>query len=209
MNRMVVIGDSYMRRDPDYPGQHWSEMMDGYEVIPMAVSGASIGIILYQFWRALREVTPDCMVIGLTAEDRIEFDVQGGDFPRDGVPFVTNRLVSHITGEQKDLATLFAVHTSAQMMRMRAYTLAASMFMTLRSLKIDFAWTPGLLDSNLAASRSNTQIWRQILGEFEPRKTPANPATHQKQTGKPEFHVDDPGWQAHFAQQVMTILDKS
>ena len=31
--KKLLVGDSFMTRDIDYPGQHWSEMLPEYDVI--------------------------------------------------------------------------------------------------------------------------------------------------------------------------------
>ena len=72
MKRLLVVGDSFMQRDPDFPGQHWSEMLPEYEVINHAQSGISNAIIAYNFWQGLSH-KPEAVILGCTMPDRLEF----------------------------------------------------------------------------------------------------------------------------------------
>ena len=209
IKKMVVLGDSFMRPDPFYAGQHWSEMLSGYEVKNMAIDGASTGIILYQFWKAIEQGDMDCMVIGMTAEARVEFDRLHDESTAQDVPFVTQCLINDTTKGQQDLAETLAVHVSTDALLMRTYTIMRCMFMTLQEKSIPFAWTPMILDNNLNNPRFATEPWQRILGEFECYKTPLNLATWPGWTAHPSFHVDDPVWQLEFSHQVTDILERS
>ena len=54
VKKLLVVGDSFMHPDVDFPGQHWSEMLPEYEILMYSISGSSNGIIAHQFYKGRR-----------------------------------------------------------------------------------------------------------------------------------------------------------
>jgi len=198
--KLLVVGDSFMKPDPAFPGQHWSEMLPEYQVDNHSRDGSSNGIITERFWSALRSTSPDAVVLGFTEPNRIEFEFQDS--------FITN---SHkkLSSEQSLTSDLYKIHTSQRMHMIKSCTMVRGLLLTLEKQKIPYAWTLNLLFNNLATLPypSDPSV-QEILGEFMHRMTPTNLATYQGFKMIPGFHTDDPAWQTRFAQEVREILQK-
>ena len=197
--KLLVVGDSFMKSDPAFPGQHWSEMLPEYEILMYSVSGCSNGIIANQFFQGLKN-QPDAVVLGFTEPNRIEFDYQGG--------YITNSHGS-ATFDQALTVDLYKIHTSYRMQMIKACSMAKGLLLSLERRKIPYAWTLNLLFNDLATLPypSDPSV-QEILGDCMHRMIPTNLATYQGFKMTPGFHTDDPEWQSCFAQEVREILQK-
>jgi hypothetical protein len=198
--KLLVVGDSFMKTDPAFPGQHWSEMLPDYQVDNRSQDGSSNGIIAERLWSALN-TNPDAVVLGFTEPNRIEFDYQDG--------FVTHAHHNKLKSEQALTADLYKIHTSQRMNMIKSCVMVRGLLLTLEKQKIPYAWTLNLLFNNLATLPypSDPDV-QEILGEFMHRMTATNLATYQGFKMIPGFHTDDPAWQSRFAQEVREILQK-
>lgn len=196
--KLLVVGDSFMRPDPDFPGQHWSEMLPEYDVLMYSQSGASNGIIAYQLLQGLKQ-NPDAVVIGFSEPNRLE--VKYND------KWITGSNTYELSGDQKLLMDLYKLHTSYEMLMIKDCSLVRGLLSMLEYKRIPYAWTLNLLFNNLQELPfpSNPTV-RELLGDFFHRMTPTNLATYPQWKAIPGFHTDDPIWQQRFAQEVREIL---
>lgn len=188
-----------MLPDPDYPMQHWSELLSGYEVLMYSISGSSNGIIINQFFQGLKQ-SPAAVVFGFTEPNRIEFDYNN--------TFITN---SHhvLTREQNLTVDFYKIHTSHRMQMIKTCAMIRGAFLTLEQYHIPYAWTLNLLgnDRRYFPVPGDCSV-NEILEEFKPRMTATNLATYPNWKASPGFHVDDMVWQQRFAQEVQEILQR-
>jgi hypothetical protein len=69
---LVICGDSWMCRDPQYPGTHFSELLDSrYQVTNLARAGVSNIEIGFQLKKVV-ELKPRYVIVAKTGSDRIE-----------------------------------------------------------------------------------------------------------------------------------------
>jgi hypothetical protein len=206
--KLLVVGDSFMRPDPDYPGQHWSEMLPDYEIIMNSQSGSSNGIIAYNFYQGLSQ-NPDAVVLGFTFPSRLEFatNIING---QEKIKWITNVDRTNITTDQQLAADLYQIHTDNEMRQLKETTIARGILSILRDRKIPFAWTLNGLFNNLANLPYPSDPWiNLILSDYFDRMTPTNLTTYQGFKTSPGFHTDDPAWQKRFAQEAREILQNS
>jgi hypothetical protein len=197
--KLLVVGDSFMKPDSAFLGQHWSEMLPDYEILMYSVNGCSNGIIADQFFQGMK-CHPDAVVLGFTQPNRIEFDYQGG--------YITNAHHA-MTSEQALTVDLYKIHASYRMQMVKSCTIVRGLLLTLEQKKIPYAWTLNLLFNNLATlPYPSDPTVREILGDFIHRLTPTTLATYQGFKNSPGFHTDDPAWQTRFASEVREILQK-
>jgi hypothetical protein len=198
--KLLVVGDSFMKPDLAYPGQHWSEMLPEYDVLMFSIDGSSNGIIARQFYQGL-ELKPDAVILGFTEPNRVEFEYQNR--------WITGSYNSYLTTEQKLLADLYKIHVPEEMLMIRDCSLVRGLLSTLEQKQIPYAWTLNLLFNNLSQLPFPSDLWvNKILGDFFYRMTPTNLATYQGWKHSPGFHTDDPVWQTRFAAEVREILQK-
>jgi hypothetical protein len=202
--KLLVVGDSFMRPDPEYPGQHWSEMLPEYDVIMYSQSGSSNGMIANQFFKGL-ELNPDAVVIGFTASDRIEFKLEARpEDARNNNSWITGSHAA-LNSVQKIAADYYATAVCQDMQFFKNLLLARSLLLTLEKKKIPFAYTCNLLFNHLDDQEGQAQV-DKYLDEFEQHQCPTNLATYSNWKASPGFHTDDPEWQNRFAHEVHTIL---
>jgi len=204
--KLLVVGDSFMRPDPEYLGRHWSEMLPEYEILMFSQSGSSNGMIANQFFKGLL-LNPDAVVIGFTASDRIEFrlDARPED-ARNNNSWITGSHAA-LNSVQKIAADYYATAVCQDMQFFKNLLLARSLLLTLEKKKIPFAYTCNLLFNHLDDQEGQAQV-DKYLGEFEQHRCPTNLATYPNWKASPGFHTDDPEWQQRFAQEVREILQK-
>jgi hypothetical protein len=200
MKKLLVVGDSFMTRDIDYPGQHWSEMLPEYDVIMRSVSGSSNGIIAYEFFQGLK-LNPDAVVMGFTQPDRIEFLIPPG---RD----YTNRIWyssgnSELNSDQRLTVDLFRATTDDQMNLFKSCVMARGMFLECerRGLPYAFNWN-GLYG---APGAPLVPLIESIVSEFRSREC-TNLNGHPEFKMSPGYHTNDPVWQNRMATEVREIL---
>lgn len=198
MKKLLVVGDSFMRPDMGFPGQHWSEMMPEYEILMHSVSGSSNGIITAQFYKGL-EQNPDAVVLGFTEPNRLEF--------KHNDRWVTGAHHSLATTEEKLLADNYRLHVNNEMLMIRDCSIVRGLLSILENKKIPYAWTLNLLFNNLTRLPFPSDPWiNKILSEFYYRMTPTNLATYPEFKTTPGFHTDNPEWQNRYANEVRTLL---
>lgn len=204
MKNLYVFGDSFMTRDEQYPEQHWSEMISDYTVIMRSQSGCSNGMIAHELFRSL-SLNPAAVVVGFTAEMRLSFDDTRSDSDR---LWYCNGSVDLMTSDQQLACDYYATTVSERMVLIETYMLMRGLFLTLEKYRIPYAWTPMMLDNNLAEPRSNSQDWIDILGDFETTKIPLNLSTYPVFSSSPGFHTHDKDWQTTFVTQAQEIIDQ-
>jgi len=196
--KLLVVGDSFMKPDFIYPGQHWSEMLQEYDIIMNSQSGASNGIIAHKFYQGL-EQDPDLVVLGFSFPGRLEFLANG--------IITTGNDPTNTTSEQRQVADAYRIHVPAEMQMIKECSVAAGMLSLLERNHIPYAWTLGGLFNNYAQLPYPSDPWvNKILGEFLHKMTATNLSAYPKYKASPGFHTDDPEWQKRFAQEVREIL---
>lgn len=196
--KLLVVGDSFMCPDSDYPGQHWSEMLTEYEILMHAVSGASNGIIAHNFYKGLQK-SPDAVVLGFSDPNRIEFAVD--------LDWITNAHRHRLTVDQKITIDWFNAHTCEKMNLTKSCSIARALLATCELKKIPYAWTLNLLFNNRSIEPyPSDPIVNDILDDFACRRTPTTLATYHWTKPSPGFHVDDAEWQTRYANEVRKIL---
>ena len=201
--KLLVVGDSFMHPDVDYPGQHWSEMLPDYEILMHSVSGSSNGIIAWKFFKGLK-LLPDAAVIGFTMPDRIEFklDAKKDYYNRS---WATN---AHrdLTVDQRLAVDYYRATADEQMMMFKACVQARCILLECQRRRLPFAYSLNGLFNNLTQLPypSSPEV-RDLLGEFSPHEC-TNLATYPYFKMSPEFHTDDPEWQKRMANEVTHIL---
>jgi len=197
--KLLVVGDSFMKPDPKFPGQHWSEMLPDYRVDNRSQDGSSNGMIAERLWSALC-TSPDAVILGFTEPNRIEFDCQGN--------YITNSHRS-MTLEQSHTVDVYKIHTSYRMQMIKTCIMIRGLLLTLEQKKIPYAWSLNLLFADLSTlPYPSDPTVKEILGEFMNQMITTNLATYPDFKASPGFHVDDPEWQSRFAQEVREILQK-
>jgi len=205
--KLLVVGDSFMRPDPDYPGQHWSEMLSNYDIIMNSQSGASNGIIAYNFYQGL-DNNPDAAVLGFTFISRIEF-LTNIKLVEGNIKWITGSDRVNTTKDQQLFADMYQIHADNEMQQIKEISIARSIMSILQHRKIPFAWTPNGLFNNKALIPPEDTWMNCILGDFAYCQTPTNLATYPDFKSSPGFHTDDPKWQQRFAIEVQEILQKA
>ena len=72
--KVFVCGDSFMSRDPNYPGEHFSEMLQADQVVNLAQPGVGNIDICMQLEDAMQK-QPSCIIVGTTDPGRMEVPV--------------------------------------------------------------------------------------------------------------------------------------
>lgn len=191
--KLLVVGDSFMRPDPDFPGQHWSEMLPEYEVIMNSQSGASNGIIAMKCYQGL-ELNPDAVVLGFSFPERLEFRTEyGWTTGADGV---------NTSSDQRLLSDLYRVNMDHNMLQMKECSIARSVLSFLKDNNIPFVWTLNGLFNDI----SREDVWvNRLLQDYNYARA-INLSTYSHFKDSPGFHTDDPAWQQRFATEVKNIL---
>jgi hypothetical protein len=196
--KLLVVGDSFMRPDPDFPGQHWSEMLPEYDVIMNSQAGASNGIIALRLYQGL-EQNPDAVVIGFSFPSRIEFRV-------DSI-WTTGSDKVNTSKDQQLLADLYQIHTDETMCMIKECSIARGMLSLLNDKRIPFAWTLNGLFDNISRLPYPSDPWvNTLLSDYFDRMTLTNLSTYPAYKKSPGFHTDNPVWQQRFAQEVSEIV---
>jgi hypothetical protein len=207
MKRLLVVGDSFMQRDPDFSGQHWSEMLPGYEVTNHAQSGMSNAIIAYNLWQGL-EHKPDAVISGWTMPDRLEF-VNDQPTPVDSheppYRWLSNGHV--LKDPDRSMAVLYyQATTCSDMMEIKSYLMVRCCLVELQRRNIAFAFVLNGLSNNPAKP---LHPWNHLmLDDFRSHEISLNLATSGMFKPRPGYHVDSAEWQSGFAQHCRSILEK-
>lgn len=186
-----------MHPDTGFVGQHWSEMLPGYEILMYSVPGSTNGRIAYQFYQGLLQ-NPDAVVLGFTEPNRLDFKIN-------------DQWVSanhnQINSDQKLLADLYKIYVPHEMLMIKDCSIVAGMLSLLEHRKIPYAWTLNLLFNNLAELPYPSDPWvKNILGDHFYRMTDTNLATYPNWKISPGFHTDSSEWQRQFSQEVLRLV---
>jgi hypothetical protein len=180
-------------------------MLPEYEIIMNSQSGASNGIIAYNFYQGLTQ-NPDAVVLGFTFIFRLEFATN--IITREGkIKWTTGADSVNTTKDQQLLSDLYKIHTDDEMQQLKETSIAQSMLSVLKKKKIPVAWTLNGLFCNLTHLPYPSDPWvNLILSDYFDCMTPTNLATYQDFKTSPGFHTDSPVWQKRFANEVQEIL---
>jgi hypothetical protein len=203
MKKLLVVGDSFMHPDPEFPGEHWSEMLPEYKIIMRSISGSSNGMIAHEFFQGLK-LDPDAVVMGFTMPDRIEFLIPP-DQDHSGTKWYSSGN-SALNPDQRLAVDLFRATTDDVMNTFKSMLMARSMFFECerRRLPYAFNWN-GLYGAN-KTGKPDAAIIADIVNDFSSRRC-TNLNGHIFKM-RPGFHNDDPVWQNQMATQVRHILTK-
>jgi len=202
MKKLLVVGDSFMHPDLNFPGQHWSEMLPEYEIVMFSQAGSTNGMIAWQFFEGLK-LDPDAVILGFTMPDRIEFRLD------ENQQKISKRIWSsnghqNLTPDQRLAVDYYVALTDDHMNRFKSCVMARSLFLTCESRGIPYAYTLNGLFNNLRPPPDSNVV--NILGDFTHRMCATNLATYSLWKSSPGFHTDDPAWQQRFAQEAREIL---
>jgi len=209
MKRLLVVGDSFMRPDPVFPGQHWSEMLPEYEILMRSQSGSTNGMIAWQFFQGI-ELKPDAVVLGFTMADRIEFK---NNNPKDSDKWYSSKHDGRTSADEKLAVDYYQATVCQEMLLFKGFLTVRSLLLTCEKQKIPYAFTlNGLWDVD--KKDLTNAYWNiihehdsRLLGEFDKHRA-INFTTSGIFKTSPGFHVDDPIWQQRFAQEVREILQQ-
>ena len=199
LNKIVIVGDSFMKPDTAYPGQHFSEMLQSLDTVILSQDGSSMGMIVHQIVRGLGH-NPDAMIIGFTAQDRMEWPRQTGDKGQ----WVASGSGAALTAEQQYLDSQWLVQSDHGMNSIMAYAMASGIMSMLCHLGIPFAWTPNLL----FADQHDVffPALQAMMAPFAGRQTTLDMVAHGGFVESPGFHIHDIQWQQRFAADCEKIL---
>jgi hypothetical protein len=206
--RLLIVGDSYFYRDPDFPDQHWSEMLPDYEIDNRAFSGNSTGMILRDLTNGLKP-SPAAVVIGFTGTDRIEFKNTNPYINRE---WITSAFSHELNQDQKLLITLYQSLTDPAWNIASVGWQIVGALHTLKRLNIPFVYSLSIFECMLKAHNNIEQSGMSRIvdqfSQFDKHKIDFNLATYPPdlQTSSPQFHVPDINWQQKFAAEVTTKL---
>lgn len=224
---LVVTGDSFQTDDPNYPGQHWSEKLhNDFEVVNLAVAGASNTCISDQVLFALDNYNPLYMFIGFTTAGRFEYKF---------VPDTSKQKTTHIwhtncetekqTKEQKLLEMSMYDLLDFNAWMLRESLIVAKILDIVKNNKIKYAWSPCGFRFDIDTSVSPDQVyarthheqrWNTILDPVHTNQKILldqimywiKNYSNDKKTvmSLPLFHIDHEEFHADFAYQVKNIL---
>jgi hypothetical protein len=203
--RLLVVGDSFMKPDPAFLGQHWSEMLPDFQVDNRAQDGSTNAMIAERLWSAL-DSPPDAVVLGFTMSDRLEFDSSKEHFVSTGRKWYTSGATNLHSTDESLTCNYYKATVSHAMMDFKGFLIARSMLLTLEKLGIKFAWTLNGLYYHY--NTPNREFVNPILNDLKYCEIPTNFVHYPEFKMIPGYHVDDPVWQSRFAQEVREILQK-
>ena len=207
MKKLLVVGDSFMCPDLNFPGQHWSEMLPEYNILMYSQSGSTNGMIAWQFFEGLK-LKPDAVVLGFTMPDRIEFCLSE-DQQKISQRIWSSNGHQNLTPDQRLAVDYYVALTDDHMNRFKSCVMARGLFLTCESQGIPYAYTLNGLFNNLFPLPYPSDLnVINILGNFVQRMCATNLATYQDFKMSPGFHTDDPAWQQRFAQEAREILQQ-
>lgn len=196
---MLVIGDSFMSRDPKHPGEHWSEMLPEYNVVNLAKGGASLAWIAEQLMDGLAH-NPAVAVVGLTDEARITFE--------DGPKIYSSCHDWELSSDQKLLYKTWLAAMSAKYRYILACTQISFIFETLQNHTIPFVWHKCLFNSaekNHSTLDNGVTRFNFVFEKYAHCELTQDIWQHPHAT-YPIFHINNQEWQAGFANNVRTLL---
>jgi len=201
--KLLIVGDSFFYRDAEFLGQHWSEMLPGYETDNRAYPGHSIGMILRDLVEGLASGA-DAVVIGFTASGRIEFENTNANVGRQ---WITSQHRHLLNQDQKLLMTLRQSLTDPEWDNIGAFWQVIGTLSMLKSRNIPFVYSLGIYQLHLPDTKllaQHSDLVKDQLSRFSSHALVNNLATYplELQTKSPLFHVPDRAWQSQFAAEV-------
>jgi hypothetical protein len=206
--KLLVVGDSFMkpdRRNLQFTGQHWSELITEYEVINLAEDSSTNAVIFVQLLEGLTQ-KPDAVILGFTMPDRLEFaNEKYYPPPR---RWYSNGMIPPTRTDQKLAVDYYRATVCHDMLKIKGYITARSCFLTLEKLNIPYAYSWNGLDGDITYP-DYINPWRsEIVEEFNKHQIPLNLATYPDFKMIPGYHVDNAEWQTTFATQALEILKR-
>lgn len=217
--KILICGDSYCVTDPSFPGLHWSEKIldrsHRYEILNLAYGGCSNALIVMQLLQGLR-LQPDFVVLSFTDFGRYEIDKDPKALPADMSSqeiawylkerYVTNNYdipadISKIINQYRTLAC------SENLEKLKNYFFISFCLMTLRSSKINFAFSLGGFEYDQDYTvLLNSNFVKNLLQDFHDHELPLNLWYHGRELS-PFFHVKDDKVQTLFANQCIEMIE--
>jgi hypothetical protein len=201
---VLVMGDSFMSRDPEYPGQHWSELMTQWQVENVSRAGYSNALIALTVLEYIEHTRPDAVVIGFTDCLRLEFAAQGRHGP--GNSWITSAHDPVLTADERLARDYFRVTRDLWMEVNKSAMLIGNVLMTLRNLNIPFAFSWMMFDDFL---EQIVPVQRLQFRQFEQQRITYNLATENRHCwgiSSPRYHVNDHNAQQRFAKEAHLVL---
>jgi hypothetical protein len=201
---VLVMGDSFMCRDPDYPGQHWSELMSHWQVTNISRAGYSNCLIALTVMEYLEHTRPDAVILGFTDCLRLEFAAQGRHGPEN--PWITSTHDNVLTQEERLARDYYRVTRDLWMEVNKAAMQIGNLLSLLRTHQIPFAFSYMMFGDFL---EQVTPVQKQLLTQFRTHEIAANLATENRDCWgmtSPRYHVHKADRQQNFAKQAHYIL---
>jgi len=224
---LIVTGDSYQSNDPKYPGLHWSEKLhDDFEVVNLAVAGASNTCIADQVLFAFENYDPTYFFVGFTTAGRVEYNFnENTQKQKPTHKWHTNCEIRIKTDKQWKLDADMYELLDFNAWMLRESLLVAQVLDIIKNNKVKYTWAPcGFqFDFDLSGFKSKTyspelhkRRWNTILQEdYLSKQVELCQHTYWSQNysqdketilSLPMFHVDNEKFQIDFAAQVKNIL---
>lgn len=198
VKRVLIVGDSFMKPDRGYPGQHFSEMLGPVETIIMSQDGSSMGMIVDQVLRGL-ELDINCVILGFTSEQRLEYlNKENPD------TYIASGSVGVLSKDQELLDLLWRTNSDTYMNRIKTYAQAAGLMSMLIYRKIPFVWTPNLMYQD--EDMQYYDRFKNLLAPFYDRKIGQDFMIGNRFVQKPTYHIDNTVKQNQFAQECRSLL---
>lgn len=205
--RVLIVGDSFMKPDPYYPGQHFSEMLGNTSVHCLAQNASSNAMIAMQMFEGIVD-TVDAIILGFSTFDRIEFDAVENHMTAQGWRWYSNNCIPNNKKDQKLTVDYVRATASHDMMYIKSLLLVRSCLLTLTVKKIPFAFSlNGLYDH---PNNNRTKWLKQLLDDFQACEISTNLFLYPNLTFDtgPSFHVPSVDWQSQFANESMSIIEQ-
>jgi hypothetical protein len=158
MSKILVVGDSFMSCDKNYPGQHWSEMLTEHEVVNLSEPGASNVCIAGQLIQGL-ELNPDYIFIGFTSLGRIEYDIeqhQRVQYKKSPTfLWATNLQKNFLNDSQLKYYQDTVKYQSIDAWQLRESLVVGQCLQIIKDSKIPFAWSPQAYELGHASRMSS------------------------------------------------------
>jgi hypothetical protein len=203
---MLIIGDSFMSRDPNFPGEHWSEMIDEYQVVNRAVPGNSPSLICLSLYENLH-LNPDVVVIGFTDPYRIEFDSR----KRTDTSWITSCHKQYMTDTEILAYDLWSTNCAEYIERVKCTMQLHGLFLLLDSIKIKYVYAPFCFAGFLENTRFENMVFFQHFEKYADKEIPFNLAMSDPSSWgiqAPVYHINSQEAQKKFAQSTLETIYK-
>jgi hypothetical protein len=201
---LLVVGDSFMSRDPDYPGQHWSELMPEWQVTNRARPGWSNALIFLEVAEAIEQAPDTAIVLGFTDPLRIEFAARGRH--GQGVDWVTNNHAPVLTADERLARDYFHITRDLRLEAIKSAQQILGLFSLLSTRGSLWAY------SLMAYEQFLVQLPEVMKLEFQRYATHMIPYNLAEEgrcywgMTSPRYHVNDAEMQQSFARAANSCL---